>query len=109
MKDFYDLWLMTRRFDFKGSDLAGAIKRTFAHRKTELPVKKPLFAKEIYAEASDRQTFWKAFLAKGKITHAPEKLGETARGIEKFLIKPLEAISKDQDFKAAWKAPGPWG
>lgn len=108
MKDFYDLWLMIRRFDFKGSDLAEALKKTFEHRRTPLPGKKPLFAEEIYDETSDRQTLWKAFLTKGRIKHAPENLSETAKIIEKFLIKPLEAVKKGQDFKGEWKAPGPW-
>ena len=62
----------------------------FEHRRTPLPEKKPLFTEEIYDETSDRQTLWKAFLTKGRIKHAPEKLSETAKIIEKFLIKPLE-------------------
>ena len=94
MKDFYDLWLMTKRFDFDGKSLAVALKKTFAHRKTPLPSKKPIFVEEIYDETSDRQTLWKAFLTKGRIKHAPEKLSETARVIERFLIKPLEKIEK---------------
>lgn len=28
--------------------------------------------------------------------------------IEKFLIKPLEAIKKGQKFNGEWTAPGPW-
>ena len=34
MKDFYDLWVLARRFDFDGTTLASAIRRTFANRKT---------------------------------------------------------------------------
>ena len=108
MKDFYDLWLMMNQFDFKGSNLAEAFKRTFEHRKAELPVDRPLFAEEIYNEKSDRQKLWKAFLKKGDIKHAPEKLVITANEIENFLIKPLGAVNKAQAFKAEWKAPGPW-
>lgn len=108
MKDFYDVWLMTRQFDFKGADLAEALKRTFHHRKRELPQKKPLFVEDIYDPKSDRQTLWKAFLTKGGIKHAPESLKETTERIEKFLITPLAAISKNHPFKLEWNAPGPW-
>ena len=108
MKDFYDIWLMMRRFDFKGSNLTEALKRTFKHRKTDIPKAKPLFAEEIYDEKSDRQTLWKAFLKKGDIKHAPEKLATTAKGIEEFLIKLLDAINKGNEFNKEWKAPGPW-
>jgi len=108
MKDFFDLWLMIRRFDFKGTNLTEALKKTFNHRKTALPEMKPLFAQEIYDEDSDRQTLWKAFLTKGQIKHAPEKLGTTAKAIEKFLIKPITAMSKGEKFNSQWNASGPW-
>ena len=108
MKDFYDIWLMMRQFDFNGSDLAEALKRTFEHRKTDLPKAQPLFDEEIYDEKSDRQTLWKAFLKKGDIKHAPEKLAITAKEIENFLIKPLDAIKKDHELNKEWKAPGTW-
>lgn len=108
MKDFYDIWLMMRQFDFNGSNLSEALKLTFGHRKTHFPQGKPLFAEEIYDEESDRQTLWKAFLKKGDIKHVPEKLASTARDIEEFLIRPLDAINKGQGFKEEWKAPGPW-
>lgn len=108
MKDFYDIWLMMRRFNFNGSDLAGAIKRTFKNRETDLPKDSPLFAEEIYDEKSDRQTLWKAFLIKNDIKQVPEKLAATAKAIEGFFVKPLGAINQDNDFNEEWKAPGPW-
>jgi hypothetical protein len=108
MKDFYDIWLMIRRFDFNGYKLTEALKRTFEHRKTSLPVDRPLFAEEIYDEKSDRQMLWKAFLIKGQIKHVPEKLSATAKAIEEFLIKPLEALNKDIVFNGKWKVSEAW-
>jgi len=108
MKDFYDIWLMMRQFDFDGLKLVEALKRTFKQRKTSLPKSKPLFDEEIYDEKSDRQTLWKAFLKKTDIKHAPEKLSVTAKAIEKFLIEPIVAVNKSEKFNAKWKAPGPW-
>lgn len=108
MKDFYDIWLMMRQFDFDGLKLVEALKRTFRHRKTSLPQHKPLFAEEIYDEKSDRQTLWKAFLRKGDIKHAPEKLSTAAREIENFLIEPLDTVNKSRVMNEEWKAPGPW-
>jgi len=108
MKDFYDSWLMMRQFNFNGLHLAQALKKTFKRRKTPLPEGRPLFAEEIYDEKSDRQTLWKAFLKKGDIQHAPEKLSVTAREIEEFLIKPLDAIKNDYKLNKVWKMPGLW-
>ncbi|MBL7131066.1 MAG: nucleotidyl transferase AbiEii/AbiGii toxin family protein [Candidatus Omnitrophica bacterium] len=108
MKDFYDICLMMRQFDFDGPKLIEALKGTFEHRKTPLPEHKTLFAEEIYDETSDRQMLWSAFLKKGDIKYAPEKLRTTAREIEQFLIKPLDAIRRTQEFSKEWKAAGPW-
>ncbi|MEE9910366.1 MAG: nucleotidyl transferase AbiEii/AbiGii toxin family protein [Deltaproteobacteria bacterium] len=108
MKDFYDVWMMTRQFDFNGLDLVESLKRTFKHRKTELPWKQPLFAEEIYDQQSDRQTLWAAFLRKGEIRPAPDKLTLAVKAIEKFLIKPLHAIHEDLKFTQTWKAAGTW-
>lgn len=108
MKDFFDVWTMMRCFDFKGNVLVGALKKTFDHRKTALPEKKPLFAQEIYDENSDRQKLWKAFLIKGEIKHAPDELKAVAQDIEAFLIKPIEFLAQGKAFDGEWNAPGPW-
>lgn len=108
MKDFYDIWLMTRQFEFKGANIASAIKKTFNNRKTDIPNKKPLFADEIYDEKSDRQTLWNAFVKKGDIQHAPETLSATAKEIERFLIEPVIAISENFAFDKTWTSPKGW-
>ncbi|UCD15078.1 MAG: nucleotidyl transferase AbiEii/AbiGii toxin family protein [Candidatus Omnitrophota bacterium] len=108
MKDFYDIWLLMRQFNFGGLKLVEALKGTFKHRKTPLPELEPLFAEEIYDKKSDRQTLWKAFLKKGDIKYVPEELCTTAREIERFLIKPLDAIHRNQEFSKEWKSTGSW-
>ena len=108
MKDFYDIWLMMHQFDFYGSSLAGALKKTFKHRKTDIPKGKPLFAEEIYDIESDRQTLWKTFIKKGNIKHAPNRLATTAKAIENFLIEPISALNKKIEFSKEWKTPGKW-
>ena len=34
MKDFFDIWLLARQFDFADTELAGAIAKTFENRQT---------------------------------------------------------------------------
>jgi predicted nucleotidyltransferase component of viral defense system len=43
MRDFYDVWLLSRRFEFNGMPLSQAIKGTFARRRTPYPRKLLLF------------------------------------------------------------------
>ncbi len=108
MKDFYDLWLMTRQFEFEGESLSKALQATFTHRKTLLPIKPPYFAAEIYDKKSDRQTLWSAFLTKNRVKNTPGVLSQTAEWIEVFLESPLKALTGKTSFKHKWKAPGPW-
>ncbi len=90
MKDFYDIWLMMRQFDFDDSQLTKAIKTTFQNRKTPLPAVPPFFSPEIYDEKSGQALMWKAFLKKGQIKTAPEGLREVAVTIEKFLANKMK-------------------
>jgi hypothetical protein len=108
MKDFYDVWLLSRKFDFVGTDLSEAIRKTFKRRKTALPKKIPLFSKDIYDQNSDRQTLWKSFLKKTNTKNTLETLNEIALSIENFLASPIIAIHTGQNFTFKWKAPGPW-
>lgn len=108
MKDFYDVWLMLHRFNFDGKNLSEALKRTFEHRKTVLPIKTSLFAEEIYNKKSDRQMLWKAFLTKNDIKLAPDFLAESAREIERFLVKPISAIYQGIVFQQKWNPMQGW-
>ena len=42
MKDFFDLWLLSRSFDFDGPRLSEAIEKTFSRRGTVLPNGEPV-------------------------------------------------------------------
>ena len=42
MKDFYDLWIMAREFEFEGAVLSHAIRNTFDRRKTAIPADEPV-------------------------------------------------------------------
>jgi predicted nucleotidyltransferase component of viral defense system len=41
MKDLYDIWVLSRSYNFTGDSLARAIAATFARRKTEIPSRPP--------------------------------------------------------------------
>jgi hypothetical protein len=108
MKDFYDIWLLMRQFNFKGADVVEALKRTFMRRRMDLPQGDRLLVDEIYDEKSDRQTLWKAFLKKGGIEHAPGKLATVAKDIDGFLAGPVAAARSGEPFRKYWQALGPW-
>ena len=75
MKDFYDLWFLSRRFDFDGATLHKAIHATFARRQTVLSDKLPHPLTDAFGKEETKQTQWTAFLGKNKLT-GPCALGD---------------------------------
>lgn len=107
MKDFYDIWLLSKQFDFNGHVLAEAITKTFIIRKTEIPVQPSIFKKS-FSEDQTRETQWRAFLRKAVLANTPHSFYEVMTEIKSFLVPVSSAIAAQKSFQKKWKAPGPW-
>lgn len=68
MKDFYDIWLLSRQFDFDGAKLAKAIQLTFEQRDTTLPLVVEAFTQPF---ADSKQTQWAVFRKRLGQDHVP--------------------------------------
>ena len=68
MKDFHDLWFLSRRFDFDGPTLRQAIAATFARRQTMLSDELPYPLTDAFARDEAKQTQWVAFLRRNGLT-----------------------------------------
>jgi hypothetical protein len=107
MKDFYDIWLLARQFDFDGMLLSTAITRTFANRKTAI-APSPFALTPAFPADADKQKQWRAFLRKSGLNDAPGELQEVVDVLGPFLLPLVVAIVDGQKFNQAWQAPGPW-
>ncbi len=107
MKDFYDIWLLARQFDFQGRILAGAIQRTFKRRGTKLPeTMDPLIKALIEDETKEIQ--WRGFIRKSRLKNAPRSFARVIEDIKDFLDPVLKDFDLKSSPKKIWKAPGPW-
>ncbi|MBW2327367.1 MAG: nucleotidyl transferase AbiEii/AbiGii toxin family protein [Deltaproteobacteria bacterium] len=70
MKDFYDIWFLSRTFDFRGETLAEAIEKTFENRNTPITVNPTVFDLS-FTKDEDKKVQWLGFIKKAKITDAP--------------------------------------
>ena len=107
MKDFYDIWLLSRQFDFDGHVLATAIRKTFENRRTDIP-SQPTVLQDSFAKDPIKETQWRAFISKGKLDSAPTSFAEAVSAISAFLEPLTAALAVQEDFSKTWKAPGPW-
>lgn len=107
MKDFYDLWLLSRRFDFDGPLLAKAIGRTFANRQTSI-VALPEALTPAFGRDTAHQTQWRGFLRKSDLKGVPDALQSVIDALVPFLHPIAEALGRNTVFNKKWIAPGPW-
>jgi len=107
MKDFFDIWFLSRHFDFDGPRLSTAISKTFERRKTEVPSNlndlfEPLMRDPV------KVTQWRTFAQRNRLQAAPEKLGDVLSLIGEFLDPVVQSFKEGIQFEATWQAPGPW-
>ncbi|MCP4374027.1 MAG: nucleotidyl transferase AbiEii/AbiGii toxin family protein [Deltaproteobacteria bacterium] len=107
MKDFYDIWLMSRTFDFKGKILAEAVEKTFEKRNTPVTLDAALFDPS-FGKDRDKNVQWQGFIKKTKLINAPVSF-EGVMAAAKLFLEPLaSSIFEQRAFKSNWTAPGPW-
>ena len=107
MKDFFDIWLISRQFDFKGPILAAAIAKTFSTRGTEI-YPEPVALTNSFADDRAKVAQWLGFIRKNRLTSVPEDLGEVITAIATFLAPIAKSMAVNLPFEATWIAPGPW-
>ncbi len=105
MKDFYDIWLLSRQFDFEGPKLVQAIRRTFERRSTVLPAEIEAFSQS-FIDA--KQSQWAAFHNRLQQDHVPASFGEITASVSGFLRPVVAALSSGNSRPTDWIAPGPW-
>lgn len=105
MKDFYDIYFLSRASDFISSDLAQAIRLTFENRETEIPSVINSFSKEFIAS---KQVQWQAFRRKLDQEYIPELFEDVILSIEKFIMPVINLILTNDVTEYTWTAPGPW-
>jgi predicted nucleotidyltransferase component of viral defense system len=108
MKDFYDLWIIARAFDFDGPTLSDAIRNTFSRRRTSLPEHTPSGLSPEFYEDAHKNNLWTAFIRKGMLVTAPPSLTQVCLLLETFLLPPTQALVRGQEFRAKWDPGGPW-
>ena len=108
MKDFYDLWRLSRECDFDGELLLTAVEATLEKRKAQISAFPPVALSDDFAVDTEKSKQWHAFLNRIGITERTD-LKSLVSDLRVFLI-PLAAAVKDHlQFRRHWRAGGPWG
>jgi predicted nucleotidyltransferase component of viral defense system len=92
IKDFYDIWLLSREYKFEGDALARAIAATFARRKTQIPGERPFALTSDFADDAAKRQLWTSF-AEAIGAELPP-LNEVIEELAAFLMPHAEAAKR---------------
>lgn len=101
MLRFYDIWLLSRQFRFKLSNLAEAARLTFKQRGTELNQPIEAFSADFI---SSRSGMWAVFHKRLKQGHVPASFQDIATEVESFLAPVINGYSEEKE----WTPAGSW-
>ncbi|MHB1342481.1 MAG: nucleotidyl transferase AbiEii/AbiGii toxin family protein [Coriobacteriia bacterium] len=107
LKDYYDIWMLSRSVFFAGGDLTDSVAATFERRGTGVPSSRPAVLSDDYAKRPERMTQWSAFVTRLGVSgiEAPDSLVDVVDDINVFIMPPAIAVSAGQPFSLNW-VPG---
>jgi predicted nucleotidyltransferase component of viral defense system len=105
MKDFYDIWMLSRQFSFSMKILREAIIHTFHNRSTELPLNMNFFDRD-FIEQKNIQ--WNAFCKRIDRNNNLPFFEIIIENLIMFFQPILTEINTPQPRNIQWKPSGPW-
>lgn len=108
MKDYYDLAVLARLFEFEGEALSAAFRATFERRQTPLPDQAPAGLSDLFAAEPAKVDLWQAFTTREALAHDIGDLAAAVDAVRTFVMPPFIAAAKSRPFRRRWKPGGPW-
>ncbi len=107
MKDFFDIWLLSRMFTFDQQTLRMAFEATFNRRGTAL-VERPTILSPDSSAIDEKQRQWSAFIKKSRLGYAPQNFTEVTAVVLAFTEPVVAGLISGDKSNAKWNPPGPW-
>jgi predicted nucleotidyltransferase component of viral defense system len=108
MRDFFDVHALAMHEPFDGARLTGALRATFARRRTAITVEAPIALTTAFVELEGKRAQWAGFVRRNRLASAPPDLASVIGGIAGFVGPVLAAARDGQAFIASWPPGGPW-
>jgi hypothetical protein len=108
MKDFYDIWILSRTLAFSGHGLSQAIRYTFQRRQTSVPTAAPVALTAAFYDDPIHVRQWSAFLRRIGEKALADDFKRVAGDLVEFLMPVAEAAATAVDHPVRWEPPGPW-
>ena len=101
LKDYYDLYVVSRIFEVDGPSLANAIAITFESRNTPIPDGLPAGLSGEYVDMWTNQ--WEVLTRRFGGIDVPAELSVVVERLRRFLLAPATGARGHSEFKFRWK------
>lgn len=108
LKDHFDIWAISRTFDFDTATLAAAIGATLANRERELPQGWPAGLTDEFARAPLTASNWAAFLRRTAPSLTPPPLPELVAALRNFLGPVMDKLRDNTIPDRLWSPVSGW-
>jgi predicted nucleotidyltransferase component of viral defense system len=105
LKDYYDIWLLSRTNEIDASSLLDAVRATLERRGTRVDSSPPALTGEF---AEPKQPDWQAFRKRTDLSGAPEQLTEVVAALASFFEPIVEAVSSGAGLPLRWSPGRGW-
>lgn len=100
LKDFYDIWQLSRRCQFDGNLLSQAIGDTIKNRGTDLNKGTVIFSADFITK--EKQVQWQGFLKRNKIIKVTTEFKILMEDLQVFLKPLLDSCIENENFSKVW-------
>ncbi|KUK52892.1 MAG: Uncharacterized protein XD78_1631 [Desulfotomaculum sp. 46_296] len=104
MKDFYDIYNLSKSKDFEGRVLQEAISQTFQRRKTTIEREQPIF-QDPFINSAEKQREWSNYIRRIRVS-SPEYFKDVMNQIILFLKPIYDSLCNEEEFSASIYFPG---
>lgn len=108
LKDYFDIWTLSRVFEFDGKVLRESIEATCQRRSTAIPSALPPALTPAFAAQAGQRAQWNRFINKIRAASPAVELDEVIECVAAFLWPPTQAIVDGVGFEKRWEPGGPW-
>jgi len=108
MKDFYDIWILSRTLAFSGPALSQAIRSTFDRRQTSVPIVPPAALTAEFYSRPVHVRQWAAFVRRIGEAALANEFSRVVADLAQFLMPAAKAAATSADDPVRWEPLGPW-
>lgn len=108
VKDYFDIFQLSRHFPFIGRELRNAILTIFEKEESIIPIAIPDSLTTVFGKMAAKQNLWNRFLIRIEKETLNLTLDRVIESIREFILPPAKSAAEGKPFDLFWHPGGPW-